>query len=84
MGWWGKVLGGTFGFMVGGPLGALLGAALGHRFDQGAQRLTRDDAFGPGAQERVQTAFFTASFSVMTIGWLSGIASSAKSAAVKL
>ena len=65
MGWWGKVLGGTFGFMVGGPLGALLGAALGHRFDKGAQRLTGDAAFGPGAQERVQTAFFTASFSVM-------------------
>lgn len=65
MGWWGKVLGGTFGFMVGGPLGALLGAALGHRFDKGAQRLTGDATLGPGAQERVQTAFFAASFSVM-------------------
>ena len=65
MGWWGKVLGSTFGFMVGGPLGALLGAALGHRFDKGTQRLSDDATFGPGAQERVQTAFFTASFSVM-------------------
>jgi DnaJ like chaperone protein len=65
MSWWGKVLGGAFGFMVGGPLGALLGAALGHRFDKGTQRLVGDATFSPGAQERVQTAFFTASFSVM-------------------
>jgi DnaJ like chaperone protein len=65
MGWWGKVLGGTFGFMVGGPLGALLGAALGHRFDKGAQRFTGNATLGPGVQERVQTAFFAASFSVM-------------------
>ena len=26
MSWWGKVVGGTFGFMLGGPLGALMGA----------------------------------------------------------
>lgn len=48
--------------MVGGPLGALLGAALGHQFDKGT-RAAAD--YGPGAQERVQTAFFTATFSVM-------------------
>ena len=30
MSWWGKVIGGAFGFMFGGPLGALFGAALGH------------------------------------------------------
>jgi len=34
MSWWGKILGGTFGFMLGGPLGALLGAVLGRRQGQ--------------------------------------------------
>lgn len=62
MSWWGKVAGGAFGFMLGGPLGAALGAVLGHQFDKGvsgAPRLTFND------QERVQAAFFTATFSVM-------------------
>lgn len=64
MGWWGKLLGGTFGYLLAGPLGALLGAAIGHKFDKG---LGADfgDQFAPGAQERVQTAFFTTLFSVM-------------------
>jgi DnaJ like chaperone protein len=65
MAWWGKIIGGTFGFMLGGPLGALLGAALGHNFDKG---LKLSDEFGGasyGDQERVQAAFFTATFSIM-------------------
>ncbi len=66
MGWWGKLAGGAFGFMLGGPLGALLGAALGHNFDKGLGSLERDRIAGQGAgQERIQTAFFTATFSVM-------------------
>ncbi len=64
MSWWGKVLGGAFGYMLGGPLGALLGAALGHKFDQGLH-IEPGAGFDPGQQERVQTAFFTATFSVM-------------------
>ncbi len=64
MAWWGKLLGGTFGFMMGGPLGALLGATLGHGFDRGLSNLDRLSA-EPGDTERIQTAFFTASFSVM-------------------
>ena len=64
MSWWGKLVGGAFGFMVGGPLGALLGAALGHNFDKGMKSLP-DDELGPGDQQRVQMAFFTATFSVM-------------------
>ena len=64
MSWWGTVLGGAFGFMIGGPLGALLGAALGRRFDKGLQGLG-DYQGHVGDQERVQTAFFTASFAVM-------------------
>jgi len=63
--WWGKVVGGTFGFMVGGPLGALLGAALGHNLDKGLSGLEGAEGLNPGDRERVQSAFFTATFSVM-------------------
>ena len=68
MSWWGKVIGGAFGWMLLGPLGALLGAALGHRFDKGLDQLEHDGGPAPGgwsSRERVQTAFFTASFAVM-------------------
>lgn len=64
MAWWGTLLGGTLGFMFGGPLGALLGAALGRNFDAGI-KLSDQNAFTPGNTERVQAAFFTATFSVM-------------------
>jgi DnaJ like chaperone protein len=67
MSWWGKVVGGAFGFMLGGPIGALLGVAVGHHFDRGLGGTVRRarSAFEPGSRERVQTAFFTATFSVM-------------------
>ena len=68
MSWWGKVIGGAFGFMLGGPLGALLGATLGHGFDKGltgVDMLGSDQDWQGGSQERVQAAFFTATFSVM-------------------
>ncbi|RME35037.1 MAG: co-chaperone DjlA [Gammaproteobacteria bacterium] len=67
MSWWGKIIGGAFGYMLGGPLGALLGAAIGHNLDRGMERQGEAGAFGgaPGERERVQTAFFTATFSVM-------------------
>ena len=64
MAWWGKVVGGAFGFMLGGPLGAVLGATLGHQFDKGLGTFD-GDFLRVGSQERVQTAFFTATFSVM-------------------
>ncbi|HBR98153.1 MAG TPA: co-chaperone DjlA [Gammaproteobacteria bacterium] len=67
MSWWGKLIGGSFGFVLGGPLGALLGVALGHNFDRGLKQLDDDfSGHGRGADpERVQLAFFTATFSVM-------------------
>ena len=65
MSWWGKALGGAFGFMLGGPLGALIGIAFGHNFDKGLGSVMSDQSFKPGEQERVQAAFFTATFSVM-------------------
>jgi DnaJ like chaperone protein len=65
MAWWGTLLGGTLGFMFGGPLGALLGAALGRNFDQGLKASGTAGGYGAGQQERVQAAFFAATFSVM-------------------
>lgn len=64
MAWWGKLLGGTFGFMLGGPLGAVLGAALGHQVDA-ALGNRAGVRYRIGDQERVQAAFFTATFSIM-------------------
>src|SRR5512147_2746283 len=65
MTWWGTLLGGTLGYMFGGPLGALLGAILGRNFDRGLTSADRPSVFNTGRQERVQAAFFTATFSVM-------------------
>jgi len=62
--WWGKIIGGSFGFALGGPLGALIGAALGHTIDARRGRTTGGRT-GPGARERTQAAFFTATFSVL-------------------
>ena len=81
MSWWGTVLGGTFGFLLGGPLGALLGAALGRRFDKSLQGLVAA-RMAPGEQERVQTAFFTATFSVM--GYLAKIDGQVSSQEIRL
>ena len=64
MAWWGKLIGGTVGFMLGGPLGALLGSSDGHQFEARKKR-KGSTGFLPGNQERTQAAFFTATFSVM-------------------
>ena len=63
MGWWGKLVGGAFGFALGGPLGGLLGTALGHGLDRGLR--TADAEPATGERERVQAAFFAATFAVM-------------------
>lgn len=67
MSWWGKLVGGAFGYLLGGPLGALLGAAMGHQFDAGLNKVRGlgGDAWDREAIERTQSAFFTATFSVM-------------------
>ena len=65
MSWWGKVFGGTLGFMLVGPLGALLGASLGHNFDKGMGRIGGMGAIGNADQETIQSAFFTATFFMM-------------------
>jgi DnaJ like chaperone protein len=63
-GWWGTLIGGTVGFFFGGPLGALLGAAVGHGLGK-TTSISTNGYFGFEEQERVQTAFFTTTFSVM-------------------
>ena len=65
MSWFSAVVGGAFGFMLGGPLGAILGASVGHQFGKGFTGLESDASLNPGDRQRVQTAFFTATFSVM-------------------
>lgn len=63
--WWGKLLGGAFGFMVGGPAGALLGTLVGHNLDRSLSRFWGHGGAAPGEQERLQTAFMTTTFLVM-------------------
>lgn len=65
MSWWGKMVGGAFGFAVGGPIGAILGSVLGHKFDQGLEGLQPSLGGGSADVERVQSLFFTTTFSVM-------------------
>ncbi len=65
MSWFSVVVGGAFGFMLGGPLGAVLGASVGHQFGKGLNAIEFGETLNPGDQQRVQMAFFTASFSVM-------------------
>ncbi len=66
MKWLGKVVGGTLGFMMGGPVGSAAGALLGHGVDAGLL-LSSIRLRGGWSEEheRVQSAFFTAAYSVM-------------------
>jgi DnaJ like chaperone protein len=65
MGWLGKVVGGLLGFAAGGPIGAVLGATLGHGVDRGVQKLAEDMQLPIGDRKRIESVFFTATFSTM-------------------
>ncbi len=65
MGWLGKVVGGLLGFAAGGPIGAVLGATLGHGVDRGVQKLADDMQLPLGDRKRIESVFFTATFSTM-------------------
>ena len=65
MSWWGKAVGGAIGLIIGGPLGAALGVALGHQFDHGFGGVLSDGDIDAVEMEKIQAAFFTATFSVM-------------------
>lgn len=63
MSWWSALIGGTLGFVIGGPIGAILGAALGHMVGGSTDWARLAGNYSAG--ERIQTVFFTATFSVM-------------------
>ncbi len=62
MAWWGRAIGGTLGAFIGGPIGAVLGYVAGGFFDKGLKQ-NLDGEFT--ANERRQTTFYAATFSVL-------------------
>ena len=67
MSWWGKIIGGFFGYLLAGPFGLLLGIIIGNIFDGGLAQNWQNTGFGvnPADQQRTQQAFFKATFTVM-------------------
>lgn len=65
MSWFGKIMGGSVGFMLGGPLGAVLGATLGHAFIDDKARSGYALSGRMTGQEQRQTVFFTATFAML-------------------
>ncbi len=57
MSWFGKIVGGTIGFIVGGPLGAAGGAFIGHKLFDNGQSLS--------GHEEIQANYFVALFSML-------------------
>lgn len=64
MSWFGKIVGGTIGFMFGGPIGAAAGMAMGHyMFDKDAEVKFEQ---GPLTDtEQLQATFFISTFSLL-------------------
>lgn len=66
MSWWGKILGGIFGYLINGPFTALLGALLGHALDSlgqvGQKKPTQKQKVSSYA---AQANYFSSTFSVM-------------------
>ena len=67
MSWKGKVFGSIVGFAIGGgPIGAIAGGILGHQVDKASDNSFKlNDYASDDDKQAVQTAFFTATFSVM-------------------
>jgi len=64
MRWWGKVLGGLFGYWLFGPVGAIIGLIFGHWFDKSVRIAMDFDPRGVNT-EQIQATFFTTTFMVM-------------------
>jgi DnaJ like chaperone protein len=65
MSWFGKIMGGSVGFMLGGPIGALVGASLGHTLIDDKTRAGYAESGRMSGQEQRQAVFFTATFAML-------------------
>lgn len=65
MSWFGKIMGGSVGFMLGGPIGALVGVALGHSLIDDKTRAGYSESGRLTGQEQRQAVFFTATFAML-------------------
>ena len=65
MTWFGKIMGGSVGFMLGGPIGALIGVSLGHALIDDKSRAGVAERGRLTGQEQRQAVFFTAMFAML-------------------
>lgn len=65
MSWFGKIMGGSVGFMLGGPIGALVGVTLGHALLDDRVRAGYAEQGRLTSQEQRQAVFFTAMFAML-------------------
>ncbi len=65
MSWFGKIMGGSVGFMLGGPIGALVGVSLGHTLIDDKARAGIVESGRLTGQEQRQAVFFTATFAML-------------------
>jgi DnaJ like chaperone protein len=65
MSWFGKIMGGSVGFMLGGPIGALIGVSLGHALIDDKTRAISAETGRFSGQEKRQAVFFTAVFAML-------------------
>jgi DnaJ like chaperone protein len=65
MSWFGKIMGGSVGFMLGGPIGALIGVSLGHALIDDKARSGYAEQGRLTGQEQRQAVFFTATFAML-------------------
>jgi len=65
MSWFGKIMGGSVGFMLGGPIGALVGISLGHALIDDKTRAGYAEQGRLTGQEQRQAVFFTAMFAML-------------------
>ncbi|MDH3454523.1 MAG: co-chaperone DjlA [Desulfuromonadales bacterium] len=65
MSWFGKIMGGSVGFMLGGPIGALVGVSLGHALIDDKARSGYAETGRLTGQEQRQAIFFTAMFAML-------------------
>ncbi|STX52008.1 DNA binding protein DnaJ, heat shock protein [Legionella busanensis] len=65
--WWGKILGGFFGYLIAGATGALFGILIGNLFDRGlVSHFSRPHwTYYDEKRKSVQKIFFQATFTVM-------------------